>query len=81
MVKDPPTNARDAGSIPGWETSPGEGNDNPLQHSFFFKGLFIYLATVGLHCCRQVFSALVAVIEGCSRVVVCELLIAAASLV
>ena len=65
------------------------GGKHPLEketttHSsilFFFKGLFIYLTMVGLHCCRQVFSALVAVIEGYSRVVVCELLIAAASLV
>ena len=27
-------NAGDMGSIPGWERSPGEGNDNPLQCSF-----------------------------------------------
>ena len=33
MVKDPPTNARDTGSIPGSERSPGEGNGNPLQYS------------------------------------------------
>ena len=26
-------NAGDAGSIPGWGTSPGEGNGNPLQSS------------------------------------------------
>ena len=26
-------NARDSGSVPGLETSPGEGNDNPLQYS------------------------------------------------
>ena len=25
--------ARDAGSIPGWRRSPGEGNGNPLQYS------------------------------------------------
>ena len=36
MVKKPPANARDArdaGSIPGSERSPGEGNGNPLQYS------------------------------------------------
>ena len=30
VVKNPP--ARDAGSIPGWGRSPGEGNGNPLQY-------------------------------------------------
>ena len=36
VVKNLPTNAedaKDAGSIPGLGTSPGEGNGNPLQHS------------------------------------------------
>ena len=36
MVKNPPANegdTRDAGSIPGWGRSPGEGNGNPLQYS------------------------------------------------
>ena len=33
MVKNPPANARDVGSIPGLGRSPGEGNGNPLQHS------------------------------------------------
>ena len=33
VVKDPPANARDMGSIPGSGRSPGEGNDNPLQYS------------------------------------------------
>ena len=36
VVKKPPANARDArdaGSIPGSERSPGEGNGNPLQYS------------------------------------------------
>jgi len=32
--------ARDLGSIPGPGRSPGEGNDNPLRFSSFFK--FIY---------------------------------------
>ena len=33
MVKNPPADARDAGSIPGSGRFPGEGNDNPLQYS------------------------------------------------
>ena len=33
MVKNPPVNARDMGSIPGLGRSPGERNGNPLQHS------------------------------------------------
>ena len=36
MVKNPPANTgdlRDAGSIPGSERSPREGNGNPLQYS------------------------------------------------
>ena len=32
-VKNPPANAGDDGSIPGLGRFPGEGNDNPLQHS------------------------------------------------
>ena len=36
VVKNLPANAgdiRDAGSIPGWERSPGGGHGNPLQYS------------------------------------------------
>ena len=33
MVKHPPANAGDAGSIPGSGRSLGEGNGNPLQYS------------------------------------------------
>ena len=36
MVKNLPVNTEAAGdtsSIPGWESSPGEGNGNPLQYS------------------------------------------------
>ena len=33
VVKNPPANAGDAGSIPGSGRSSGEGNDNPLQYS------------------------------------------------
>ena len=33
VVKNPPANARDLGSIPGSERSPGGGHGNPLQYS------------------------------------------------
>ena len=33
VVKNPPANAGDAGSIPGLGRSPEEGNGNPLQYS------------------------------------------------
>ena len=33
VVKNPPANARDAGSIPGWGRTPGEGNGNTLHTS------------------------------------------------
>ena len=33
VIKNPPANARDVGSIPGLERSLGEGNGNPLQYS------------------------------------------------
>ena len=33
MVKSPPANAGEAGSIPGLGGSPGEGNGNLLQYS------------------------------------------------
>ena len=33
MVKKLPANAGNIGPIPGSGRSPGEGNDNPLQHS------------------------------------------------
>ena len=33
VVKNPPADARDVGSIPGLGGSPGEGNGNPLQYS------------------------------------------------
>ena len=34
MEKNPPTNARDVGLIPGLGRSPREGNGNPLQYSY-----------------------------------------------
>ena len=33
VVKNPPADAGDAGSIPGLRRSPEEGNDNPFQYS------------------------------------------------
>ena len=33
MVKNPPVNAEELGSIPGSRKSPGKGNSNPLQYS------------------------------------------------
>ena len=33
VVKNPPVNAGDTGSIPGLGRSPGEGNGNALQYS------------------------------------------------
>ena len=33
MVKNPPANAGDTGSVPGLGRSPGEGNGNSLQYS------------------------------------------------
>ena len=33
MVKNLGANARDAGSVPEWERSPGAGNGHPLQYS------------------------------------------------
>ena len=34
LVKNPPANAGDLGSIPGLGKSPGGGNENPLQCSY-----------------------------------------------
>ena len=33
VVKKPPVNIGDPGSVPRWGRSPGEGNGNPLQDS------------------------------------------------
>ena len=33
MVKNPPSNAGDSGSIPGWGRYPARGHGNPLQYS------------------------------------------------
>ena len=43
MVKNPPANAGDAGSvgsIPGLERSPGVGNNNPLQYSCLENSMY-----------------------------------------
>ena len=51
MVKNPPAAAGDAGLIPGWGRSPGEGNGNPVQDSFFFKLFILFLVALSLCCC------------------------------
>ena len=33
VVKNPPANVEDSGSVPGLARSPGRGNGNPLQYS------------------------------------------------
>ena len=47
-VKNPPTNARDAGSIPGSGRFPGVGNGTPLQYSCLenFMGRRVWEVTV-----------------------------------
>ena len=43
MVKNPPDKAggaRNAGSIPGWESFPGGGNGNPLQYSCLENSMY-----------------------------------------
>ena len=35
VVKHSPVNTGDVGSIPGSQKSPGEGNGNPLQYSYW----------------------------------------------
>ena len=34
MVKNLPASVGDLSFNPGWESSPGEGNGNPLQYSY-----------------------------------------------
>ena len=34
MVKNPPANTGEMGSVPDFGRSPGEGNDNSFQYSF-----------------------------------------------
>ena len=46
MEKNPTANARDAGSIPGSERSPGEGNGNPLQYSCLGNAMVRYLGGI-----------------------------------
>ena len=65
VVENPPASAEDAGSIPGLEKSPGEGNGNPLQYSYLgnsmdrgtwraivhgvTKDLMVYVESMGSH--------------------------------
>ena len=48
VIKNPPANAGDVGSIPGSGRFPGVGNDNPLQYSYLenFMGRRGWWATV-----------------------------------
>ena len=65
MIKNPPANAKEAGSIPGLGRSPGEENSNPLQYFYLgncidrgtwwavvhgvTKDLMVYVESMGLH--------------------------------
>ena len=50
LLKNPPANAGDVGSIPGLGRSPGKGNGNPLQHSQFNRSVMSdSLRPHGLH--------------------------------
>jgi len=40
VVKNPPANAGDAGSLHGLGRPPGEENDNPLQYSCLEKSVY-----------------------------------------
>ena len=51
VVKNPPANVGDAGSIPGLGRFPGEGNGNPLQHSCL--GNFMDRGSCGLQSMRS----------------------------
>ena len=53
VVKNPPANAGDPGSIPGSGRFPGEGHGNPLQHSCLENpmGRRAWWATVRLQGC------------------------------
>ena len=50
VVKNQPANAGDVGSVSESGRSPGEGNGNLLQCSFF---ILLYLAVSGLDCSMQ----------------------------
>ena len=50
MVKNPPANAGDTGSIPGSERSPAEGNGNPMDRGAW------WLQYVGLQKSRRQLS-------------------------
>ena len=48
MVKNPPHNEEDNGSIPGSERSPGEENGSPLQYSCLENPVDSTLVVMGL---------------------------------
>ena len=49
MVKNPPANAGDTGSILGLGRSPGEGNGNPLQYSCLGNPMDIVACWAAVH--------------------------------
>ena len=57
MLKNPPANAGDVGSIPRLGRSPGEGNGNPLQYSCLEnpmgRGAWCELPSMGLQRVRH----------------------------
>ena len=53
VVKNLPANAGDAGSIPEWGRSPGEGNGNPLQCSFLGNPMDRGAWRATVHDCKE----------------------------
>ena len=53
VVKNPPANAGDSGSIPGLGKSPGGGYGNPLQYSCLEKNGVTQSQSMGSHRVRH----------------------------
>ena len=54
VVKNPPANAGDVGSVPRLGRSPGEGNGNPLQYACMGNPMDRNLAGYSLWSCKRV---------------------------
>ena len=54
MVKNPPANVGDVGSVSGSGGSPGEGNGNPLQYSCLGNPMYRSLAGYSPWGCKRV---------------------------
>ena len=65
VVKNPPANAGDTGSIPGWGRSPGEGNGNSLQYSVLGNPIDRGVWRASLQGCKNVGHNLVAKQQHC----------------